>query len=238
MRISALNNRISLAILLSAAALLSGCTTVRPAPDSALATPGAVVETLSSTVSISLRTAEKSISGRGVMVYRRPDQLRLIMLSPLGTAVMDTLVSGDRLTIAYPPDGVAFTGNIADLPASAGREGWAMMRWVMDSDLPKDAPLNGEFERIGKNGRPEKLTIKKGVVFEKSMASGEQVKYREHQLSGGIWLPLELQMQSAEGDRIRLTLEEPELNTELDIQAFSLPVAGFRLYPLSGLKDK
>jgi outer membrane lipoprotein-sorting protein len=238
MRISVLNSRLGLAILLVAVALISGCATARPVPDSALATPGAVVETLSSTVAISLRTAEKNIAGRGVMVYRRPDQLRLIMLSPLGTTVMDTLVSGDRLTIAYPPDGVAFTGNIADLPASAGREGWAMMRWVLDSDLPKDAPLNGVFERVGKNGRLEKVTVKKGVVFEKSMAGGEQVKYREHQLLGGIWLPLELQMQSAEGDRIRLTLEEPDLNTELDGQAFTQPLSGFKLYPLSKLKGQ
>lgn len=238
MRISALNSRLCLAILLSVVAMLYGCASTRPVPDSALATPGAVVETLSSSVAVSLRSADKNISGRGVMVYQRPDQMRLIMLSPLGTAVMDTLVSGDRLTIAYPGDGVAFTGLIADLPASAGRDGWAMMRWVLDSDLPKDAPLNGIFERIGKTGRLEKVTIKKGVVFEKSLMTGEQVSYREHLLLNGLWLPMEIQMQSAEGDRIKMTLEEPDLNTELDAQAFNLTLTGYRIYPLKELKGK
>jgi len=43
-------------------------------------------------------------------------------------------------------------------------------------------------------------------------------------------------MESAEGDRIRLTLEEPEVNLSLEDQAFIISLAGLRLLPLSQLK--
>ena len=53
-----------------------------------------------------------------------------------------------------------------------------------------------------------------------------------------VRLPLELQMESAEGDRIRLVLEEPEVNTELEEPMFNVPLQGLRLFPLSQLKAR
>jgi hypothetical protein len=223
-------------LLIIMAALLAACSTVRPAVDTAAITPGAVVESLSSTVTLSLRTAEKNLAGRGVMVYRRPDQLRLILLSPFGTTVMEAQVAGDRLTLAYPANGVAYQGRISELPAATGQRGFAMLRWVLDTDVPAGAPLNGEVERPAMSGGMERISLQGGLVVEKNLQSGEQVRYRNHAVQAGVRLPLELQMLSAEGDRIRLTLEEPEVNTPLDEQMFSVPLAGLRLMPLSELK--
>ena len=83
----------------------------------------------------------------------------------------------------------------------------------------------------------ERISIQNGQVMEKNLPSGEQVRYRNHAVLAGVRLPLELQMISAEGDRIRLTLEEPEVNTPLEDQVFTVPLQGLRVLPLSELKS-
>ena len=226
------------AVFVMLTALFSGCVGKTPFTDNAQLVPGRVVETLSSSVTLSLRSAEKHISGRGFMVYRRPDQMRLILLSPFGTTVMEAQLAGDRLTLAYPADGVAYQGRIKDLPAATGQRGFTMLRWVLDSEPPVGAPASGVVEQRASQGGQEQITIKDGVVLEKSLKSGELVRYRNHTVLAGVRLPLELQMESAEGDRIRLVLEEPEVNTELEEQMFTVPLNGLRLFPLSQLKAR
>ena len=221
---------------LIASLLVAGCSTVPPVKDQSPVTPGAVVDTLSSTVTLSLRTEQRNLAGRGVMVYRRPDQLRLILLSPFGTTLMDTRVSGEQLTVLYPASNVAYRGLISELPAATGQRGLTMLRWVLDSDTPSGAPANGEFERPAARGGIEWLSLQDGQVMEKRLSSGEQVRYRNHTVLSGVRLPLELLMISSEGDRIRLTLEDPEVNTQLDHQMFEVPLQGVPLLPLSALK--
>jgi len=223
-------------VLIMLTAVLAACSTKQPVPIAALVTPGAVVETVSSSVTLSLRTAEKHLSGRGVMVYRRPDQMRLILLSPFGTTMMEAQLNGDRLTLAYPASGVAYQGRINELPVATGQRGFAMLRWVLESDVPAGAPANGVIEQQASRGGLERITLQDGLVLEKSLQSGETVRYRNHTVLAGVRLPLELQMESAEGDRIRLTLEEPEVNMPLEDQLFTVPLQGLRLLPLSELK--
>lgn len=218
--------------------LFCGCAAKLPPIDNSQVVVGRVVETLSSSVTLALRRADKSISGRGFMVYRRPDQMRLIMLSPFGTTVMETRLDGPLLTLSYPASGEAFQGNIKDLPAASGQQGLTMLQWVLASDPPPNAPQDGVVEQLTERGAKEQITLKQGLVTEKSLASGEQVRYRNYTVLNGVLVPLELQMESAEGDRIRLTLEEPEVNTELEPQMFNVPLQGLRLYPLSAFKPK
>lgn len=225
-------------LLALSAVLFSGCAATTPRLDTSQVVPGRKVETLSASVTLALRSGEKNISGRGFMVYRRPDQLRLIMLSPFGTTVMETRLDGPLLTLAYPANGEAFQGNIKDLPAATGQRGLAMLQWVLASDPPLNAPQNGVVEQLTERGAKEQITLKYGLVTEKSLASGEQVRYRNYTVLEGVLVPLELQMESSEGDRIRLTLEEPEINTELEPQMFTVPLQGLRLYPLSALKPQ
>jgi hypothetical protein len=224
-------------LLLIIAGLLAACSTTTPRlPLSDSLTPGAVVETLSSTVTVSLRTADRNLAARGVMVYRRPDQLRLILLSPFGTTVMEAQVSGEQLTLAYPASGVAYQGRISELPAASGQRGFAMLRWVLDSDAPSGAAASGTISRPAIRGGIEQVSLQDGLVVEKSLSSGERVRYRNYRSHDGVPLAQELQMESAEGDRIRLTLEEPEVNLPLEEQAFDVPLTGLRLVPLSQLK--
>lgn len=218
--------------------LLSACATAHhPDVPSAPVAAGATVETISSTVTLSLHSSARNLSGRGVMVYRRPDQLRLVMLSPFGTTVMEAQVMGDRLTLCYPTSGVAYQGRINELPASAsGQRGLALLRWVLESDPPSGAPRDGEIEHATSRGTMERISMRDGQVVEKDLPSGERVQYRKRSILAGVCLPLELQMENADGDRIRLTLEDPEVNIPLDDQMFNVPLQGMRLLPLSELK--
>ncbi len=217
--------------------LLAACTTTHPVLQNSPMVPGAVVDTISSTVTLSLHSTERNLSGRGVMVYRRPDQLRLIMLSPFGTTVMEAQVMGDRLTLSYPASGVAYQGRIDELPASAsGQRGLALLRWVLESDPPAGAPYNGEVEHATSRGAMERISMRDGQVVEKDLPSGERVRYRNRTVLAGVQIPLELQMENADGARIRLTLEDPEVNTPLEDKVFSIPLQGMRVLPLSELK--
>src|SRR5690242_214885 len=96
--------------------------------------PGAVVETLSSGVSFSVHTSDRSMGGHGYLVYRRPDQVRLVVLSPFGTTLVEAFMAGERITLVYPSQATAFTGNIEQLPDKGGLQGWRKMRWMMDLD--------------------------------------------------------------------------------------------------------
>jgi len=223
-------------LLIIVAGLLAACSTPRLLPVSLQITPGGGVETINSTVTFSLRTSEKHLAGRGVMVYRRPDQVRLILLSPFGTTLMEVQVLGDRLTLAYPASGVAYQGRINELSGATGQRVFAMLRWVLEMDAPVGAPHTGETERPATAGGVERISMKDGLVVEKNQQSGEQVRYRNYAVQAGVSLPLELQVVSAEGDRIRLTMEEPEVNIHLDEQLFAVPLAGLRLLPLSELR--
>ncbi len=224
-------------MIITVAALLSACATGRELSKSCSAlTSKAAVKTLSSTVTVSLRTADRHISGRGVMLYRRPDHLRLIILSPFGTTVMDTLVAGENITIVYPATGVAYQGRIKDLPAKAGQRGFAMLRWVLDSEPQSGSPADGVIGRTSVNGSLERITLRDGLVVEKSLKSGELVSYRKYENLSNICLPMELQMETADGDRVKLNLEDPEANTELELTAFTIRLQGLRLFPLSELK--
>jgi hypothetical protein len=224
-------------LLLIITGLLAACSTTTPhLPLSDTLRPGAVVETLSSTVTVALRTADRNLAARGVMLYRRPDQLRLVLLSPFGTTLMEAQVKGERLTLAYPANGVAYQGLISELPAATGQRGFAMLRWVLDTDLPAGSVATGSFSRPAIRGGIEQVSLQDGLIVEKNLSSGERVRYRNYRSYDGVPLAQELQMESAEGDRIRLTLEEPEVNLSLEEQAFDVPLTGLRLLPLSQLK--
>jgi hypothetical protein len=82
-------------------------------------TQGAVVSSISSEVSLSARSSGKSLSGHGFMVYQRPDKVHLVVLSPFGTTLMEVYTLGDRITLVYPSQGVAYAAKQLgiDVPA-------------------------------------------------------------------------------------------------------------------------
>ncbi|HEY3415955.1 MAG TPA: outer membrane lipoprotein LolB, partial [Armatimonadota bacterium] len=94
-------NRFFLYLMTVAGLLLSsGCAIT---PHVALDyTPGVVVETLSSSVSLSIHTTDRSMGGHGYLVFRRPDQLHLVVLSPFGTTMLEAFALGEQITLVYP----------------------------------------------------------------------------------------------------------------------------------------
>jgi hypothetical protein len=199
-------------------------------------TQGAVVSSISSEVSLSARSSGNSLSGHGFMVYQRPDKVHLVVLSPFGTTLMEVFTLGDRITLVYPSQGVAYAGRFDELPEGKGMQGWRLMRWVMDADPAGPASQNGTVERTSRQGGQEKVTFAAGLITAKSTSNGDRVFYRDYQSVKGVPFARELEILNGKDDRIRLKLEEPEVNTTLDEAAFTPRLDGMKLLPLSALK--
>jgi hypothetical protein len=214
--------------------LLTACATV-PAPPLDYR-PGAVVETISSAVSLSIHAADSSMGGNGYLLFRRPDQLHLVMLSPFGTTMMEAFALGDRITLMYPSRSTAYVGHFDELPDKGGLQGWRLMRWVMDADPSGKMPLSGRVERISKQGFSEVVTYENGLVTSKESSDGDQVHYRNYSVVNGVPLAGELDMRNSRGDRIRIVLDEPEVNTPLENAVFTPRLDGLTVLPLSAIQ--
>lgn len=213
--------------------LLTACATV--APKSIDYRPGAVVETLSSPVSLSIHTSDSSMSGSGYLVFRRPDQLHLVILSPFGMTEMEAFALGDRITLIYPSRSTAYVGDFNELPEKGGLQGWRMMRWVMDADPYAEKQLSSTVERIGMLGFSEKVTFEKGLITAKESLTGGQVHYRNYSVVNGVPLAAELDLRYGRGDRIRIVLTEPEVNIPLDDASFTPQLGGLTVMPISAI---
>ncbi|MEI6209556.1 MAG: hypothetical protein WCP20_22465 [Desulfuromonadales bacterium] len=214
--------------------LLTACATFSPPPVDYR--PGAVVETLSSAVSLSIHTSDSGMGGNGYLVFRRPDQLHLVVLSPFGTTMMEAFALGDRITLLYPSRSTAYVGSFDELPDKGGLQGWSMMRWVMDADPSANRLLSGTLERMGKLGFMEKVTFENGLMTSKTSPGGDTVYYGKYSVIDGVPLAAEVEMHNARNDRIRLTLNEPELNRPLDDAIFTPRLDGLTLLPLSAIQ--
>jgi hypothetical protein len=214
--------------------LLTSCATVATPPVSYR--PGAVVETLSSAVSLSIRTSDSSLGGNGYLVYRRPDQLHLVVLSPFGTTMMEAFAIGDRITLVYPSRSTAYVGRFDELPDKGGLQGWRLMRWVMDADPHEDRRFVGTVSRVNKLGFPEKVTYENGLVTSKESAAGDRVRYGGYAAVSGVPVAAELDLRNGRDDRIRITLDEPEINTPLEDAVFAPHLDGITVLPLSAIR--
>jgi len=213
--------------------LLSACATV--ATKTIDYRPGAVVDTLSSPVSLSIHASDSSMSGRGYLVFRRPDQLHLVVLSPFGMTEMEAFALGDRITLIYPSRSTAYVGNFNELPDKGGLQGWRMMRWVMDADPHEGNHLSNTVERTSKLGFSEKVTFENGLITAKESLTGDQVQYRNYSVVNGVPLAAELDLRTGRGDRIRIVLDEPEVNTPLDDAVFTPQLDGLTVIPISAI---
>lgn len=214
--------------------LFSGCATTPPVMLEYRS--GSVVDTLASSVSLSIHASDYSMGGNGYMVFRRPDRLHLVVLSPFGTTMMEAFVVGERITLVYPSQMTAYSGRFDELPDKGGLQGWSMMRWVMDADPDGNRLLNGDIERVGKLGFTEKVTFENGLVTSKTSPRGDQVYYGKYSVVNGVPLAAQVEMRNAREDRVRLTLDEPEVNTPLDDSVFIPRLDGMTVYPLAAIR--
>ena len=215
-------------------AILTSCA-LTPKPPLAYTT-GAIVNSLSANISMSLQTSERSISGNGFMIYRRPDKVHMILLSPFGTTLFEVFALGDRITLVYPSQGVAYSGKFNELPQKGGLQGWKLMRWVMDADPLAASKANSTFERLNNQGGMEKIIGNNGLIISKSNSAGEQVYYEDYSVINGVPLAAVIDIRNKQDDRIRLKFQDPEVNTPLDDAALTPRLDGLTLLPLSAIE--
>ncbi len=200
-------------------------------------TPGKTVDTLSAAVSMTMVTNDYGMSGNGFLVYRRPDQLHLVLLSPFGTTMIEIFTHGEQITLLYPGSSTAYAGRIADLPEKGGLQGWRLMRWVMDASPASSLDINGTYERTGLHGVIEKVTFENGLVKSKSTKNGDEVYYSGYSVVDGVPFASELELINSPGDRIRIVLDEPEINKSLDASVFKPQLDGFKVLPLTKMQS-
>lgn len=222
------------AVLICAITLFAGCAaTARTALNYR---PGALVETLSSPISLSIHATDSSMGGHGYLIFRRPGQARLLILSPFGTTMMEAFVADGRITLVYPGQMTAYSGRFDELPAKGGLQGWRLMSWVMDGEPPGEPSLNGSVERTARQGFKEKLTFENGLVVSKVSPEGDQVYYDKYVVINGVPVATEVDMRNGRDDRVRMTLDEPEVNTPLEADAFTPRLEGYTVLPLSAVQ--
>jgi outer membrane lipoprotein-sorting protein len=232
-----MKRHLSLQFLLTALALISGCAAFTPKPPLVYRT-GAQVDTLSAAVSLSIKNGKQGMGANGLMLYRRPDRMRVVILSPFGTTMMETVVAGDQVTIVDSSKGVAFSGLLAELPEQGDGDTWRQARWVMDVPAPGSSLRDGSMERVNSMGLKERVTFENGLVVAKSMPNGDEAHYNDYAVVNGAPLATEIIMYSHNGVRIRIKINEPEVNTDLSPEAFTPHLDSLTIYPLSALQGR
>jgi len=215
--------------------LSSGCATAK---SQLVYRHGAVVETLSAAASLSISKGEQGMGSNGYLLYQRPDRMRMVILSPFNTTVMEAVMTGNLITIINTSKGAAFVGNLDDLPQSGEGATWRQARWVMDIDPPGAFAGDGSLERVNSQGARERVTFENGLVVSKVLENGDMVRYSEYELVSGIPLAGEIIMNSHDGGRFRIRVTEPEVNTELSADAFVPHLDGLAVYPLAALLEQ
>ena len=215
---------------------MASCAIVRKpslvsAPDDAV-----VVDTLTASVSVSLRSKAGNMSGNGLIRYRRPDCFRLVILSPFGSTVMEAYAKGEWLALLYPTQKLAFFGSFDDVPDDSAMRAWRLLRWAMDLPPPSSSASNDVVKRTSLvTGGLETVIYRSGLAISKTSSEGDQVAYTNYSLVNGAILAAELLLETANHDRIRIVFDDPEINAPLDDSAFIPEFKNIRVLPLAEL---
>ncbi|MDD2737093.1 MAG: hypothetical protein PHF56_24425 [Desulfuromonadaceae bacterium] len=215
--------------------LLSGCMTARPMEELRY-TDGSAVESLSSNVSLSYVSPDKRISGSGVLMFRKPDQIRAVILSPFGSVLQEVYIHGEQVTIIDAGNGTAFNGSYLDLPGKSNFSGWRNIHWLIDIDPPEFSRRTTVIERTNRYGHQEKAVFENGLLISKTTAEGDRVWYNRYTTVNGVAFPLEIIYKSVANEKFTIQFEEPEINVPFADGAFSVNLSKFRVYPLSVLR--
>lgn len=222
-------------LLLSMTVFLSGCLTVRT-PAEMNYVSGTVVKTLSSNISLSYASPERSISGSGYLMYRKPDQMRVVILSPFGAVVQEVYVAGELVTIVDAGNGIAFNGIYADLPVKGDFSGWRYIHWLIDIDPPDSSRRSAVVERTNRFGDREKACFENGLLTSKTTAAGGLVSYSRYSEVQGAPFPLKITYDTVGKETFTILLEDPEINVPFAEGAFTPDLSKLLVYPLSALK--
>jgi hypothetical protein len=218
-------------LVITALSLLSGCAAAPKQPLTGLI-PGKEVETLQSSISVSVKTPERSIGGHGFLIFKLPDRFHLAVLSPFGPTLVDVYSDGDRFTCVIPSRQIAYSGRISELPDRDGLKAWAMMRWVVER-TPVAGPAL-ERDNVNGAGVRERLYFDgQGLLERKETEEGDRVVYRDYRNVDGIAVPESIELTNSRADTVRIVFEEPEVNRPVEEAALSPHLEGIKVLPFT-----
>lgn len=214
---------------------LTGCAHTRP--DLPAYDKEAEVRTLSSAVTLSVRTAAGGIGGNGYLLFQQPDSFRLVMLTPFGTPAIDSYAVGSRLTFLIPSRNMGYSGTVDELPDRAGMEGWRLLRWVLAGDPLRIATGPALLEHNDPLlGKVSVRYDEDGLLLEKLTEAGDRAFYSDYRTADGIPFPGRLTVHDRHGGQATVEFEEPELNRPLADDAFSPKLESLTILPLQEFK--
>lgn len=190
-------------------------------------------KTVSANIRLSFVAAEKHGSVRGMLVYRAPDVLRIVILNPFGTTVMDILAQHELLTIVYPGNSVGFQGTASELPPGVERELWFGVRWMLK---PVVGNLSEGLHGSHGSADEESVAIRNGVVAAKYRSTGEQIRFEEYALYDGVLFAQKMEYETPDKNRVTIVFEDVELNQPIADTAFIPNLKSIRLLPLSAFE--
>jgi hypothetical protein len=211
--------------------ILNGCAAA-PIPVTTPMMPGAVIETLTSSVALSVKAGDNGLSGRGYLVMSSPDRFRLVILSPFGTTLAEMFLLGDQLLYIDSPRNLAYQGGVSELPDIPALQGWRLLRWTAEPVFPETA---GQRQLVRKRAGGEWEFVhfdRQGLVTNKSV-DGDIVRYENYQSVSGVPVPAAIEITDRAGVTLRITFDEPEVNAVLDKDSFVPSLEGVKVLPLS-----
>jgi len=212
---------------------LSACATA-PKPLTGLV-PGKEVDTIQSSLAISMKAGEHSSGGRGYLIFKYPDRFHLAVLSPFGLTVLDLFSDGERLTCLVPARQTAYRGLLTELPETGRLSSLGLLKWVVARTPARQAGagageiVTAEGDRIFFDGD--------GLVSRKLSPKGEEVKYSGYRNVNGIAFAETLEIANSYGATVRIVFDDPELNAPVDNSVLTPNLEGITVLPLSEFKS-
>lgn len=201
---------------------LSGCASTKH-----LTVGGDVeLQTLSSSVSLTLHSAEHSMAGSGYLVYRKPDKTHIVVLSPFGTTLFEAFSLGEQIVLVYPSEKIAFVGQFNELPEKNSLKNWQFIHWVLEDAASQNKTSHNDD------------VIENGLVVQKNRSDGVKVYYSNRILVNGALLAHEYDLRNSKDEQLRIVLDEPQVNESLDETAFIPNLEGLKIYSLKALDQQ
>jgi len=219
------------AMLVSGLQLLAGCATLPPQNKPPLS-PGREMETLQSSVTIAVRTGEKSAGGRGYLIYRHPDRFHFVLLSPFGSTLFELYLDGERLTCVVPSRKTAYAGLVSELPDNNILNSWGLMRWAAERTPDREGSAGTMIGESPTRGRQVVTYDDRGLVEAKEDKEGDRVYYQDYEEVNGVALPRTIDLHDWRGTSVRIVFDEPEVNGPVEESAFSPVLDGMNVLPI------
>jgi Outer membrane lipoprotein LolB len=213
---------------------LAACATVAK-PLSGIV-PGREAETLQSTIAISVKSGERSIGGRGYLIFKQPYRFHLAVLSPFGPTLFEVFSDSERITCLIPSKQIAYSGLLSELPEQGLMKSWGMMKWVVERP-PVAGSSQAALEITSSTGRRERIFFdSNGLVQRKVTEDGDEVVYNGYQNINGVPFPASIEIGTRKGDTVKIVFDEPEINQPVEEAALKPNLEGITVRPLAEFK--